>query len=367
MQNHNSRRALKRFFIISAIAFLVFLAGLSETLVENVYSKNIYLGVSVAQRFLSSLVPFPLGDFIYLLLIGYVLWKIVVFFRKLTNNGFNRSNRLGIPLGIVNFILILYIAFKVLWGLNYSRPSISERLNLSDDKYTTAELVSLGGYLVEKLNEIQTRRIPKSDWTIEELQRNAKLAYDKLRKKNSAFNYPQPVVKPVLFSWLITKIGIEGYYNPLSGEANVNMRLPSTGIPFVTCHEIAHQLGIGREDEANLLGYLTSIHSDDINFRYSGYYSIVKNVLFEIRFKAPEAYEMLFEKLNTKTITEIENDRNFWRKYNNQMFGYLDVAFDKFLKLNNQPKGTDSYQDIVLWLTNYHKKELKAGTKTLQP
>lgn len=37
---------------------------------------------------------------------------------------------------------------------------------------------------------------------------------------------------------------------------------------------------------------------------------------------------------------------------------YFGLAFDRFLKLNNQPKGTDSYQDIVLWLYNLHKREL---------
>ncbi len=40
------------------------------------------------------------------------------------------------------------------------------------------------------------------------------------------------------------------------------------------------------------------------------------------------------------------------------MFGYMDAAFDSFLKLNNQKKGIDSYQDIVIWLWNIHKKQL---------
>ncbi|MGY0038156.1 DUF3810 family protein [Pedobacter sp. NJ-S-72] len=57
-------------------------------------------------------------------------------------------------------------------------------------------------------------------------------------------------------------------------------------------------------------------------------------------------------------------EQEFWKKYNSEMSGYLGAAFDKFLKINNQSKGTDSYQDIVLWVFNLHKKDLG---KTLQP
>jgi hypothetical protein len=179
-----------------------------------------------------------------------------------------------------------------------------------------------------------------------------------MEKKHSFFRYAYPSVKPVLNSWIITKIGIEGYYNPLSGEANVNMRLPATELPFVTCHEIAHQLGVGREDEANLVGYLVASNSSNQNFQYSAAYAMLKSILFEIKIKSSDDYDLLYNTINAKTIQDFKNDRDFWRKYNNQMFGYLDVAFDRFLKLNNQSRGTDSYQDIVLWLYNIHKKDL---------
>ncbi len=169
-------------------------------------------------------------------------------------------------------------------------------------------------------------------------------------------------------SWLITKIGLEGYYNPLSGEANINMRLPQQDLPFVTCHEIAHQIGVAREDEANLVGYLTAINSDDLNFQYSGYYAILRNVLFEIRLITPKDYEALYKTINAGTLQDYKNGVAFWRKYNNEMFGYMSATLDSFLKINNQHKGIDSYQDIVLWVYNIHEKEIKQiKGKTLQP
>ena len=42
-------------------------------------------------------------------------------------------------------------------------------------------------------------------------------------------------------------------------------------IPHTICHELSHLKGFMREDEANFIGYLACIRSDDPMFRYSGY------------------------------------------------------------------------------------------------
>ncbi|WP_214225593.1 DUF3810 domain-containing protein [Pedobacter sp. B4-66] len=348
---------IRKFVILLSLSVIVFLAGFFSQLIENIYSEGIYQVSSVVQRFISSLVPFALGDFLYLLLILFVLRSLFLFYKKIVAKSLKRGDRVRVPLQILNFILILYLLFKILWGLNYSRPSVSKQLGISDEKYNTTELVLLGKFFINKLNHLQ--KVKKTRYSITELETKAKAGYNKMEQTNSIFKYRSPAVKPVLNSWVVTKIGIEGYYNPLSGEANVNTRLPSISLPFVTCHEIAHQLGIGREDEANLIGYLVASNSTDPIFQYSASYAMLKSILFEVRIKSQEDYDALYATINTRTIQDFKNDRDFWRKYNNEMFGYLDVAFDRLLKLNNQQKGTDSYQDIVLWLYNIHKKELR--------
>jgi hypothetical protein len=108
-----------------------------------------------------------------------------------------------------------------------------------------------------------------------------------MAQKNQLFRYQNPCLKSVLNSWMISKIGIEGYYAPLSGEANMNMNLPDFVKPYVSCHEIGHQLGIAYEDEANLLGYLTASNSPDVNYQYSANYEMLRYILFEIRMKSP--------------------------------------------------------------------------------
>jgi hypothetical protein len=354
--NRAYRSQIKSFIIISSISLIIFLSGLSSTLIESVYSDRIYLFTSIVQRFISAWFPFAIGDILYILLVAYVLKALFVFGRRVFKKTLKTTDRINIPIRVVNFCLILYIAFKILWGLNYSRPPIASQLAITNEKYNTQQLISLGEFFIKQINKLQSVR--KTRFDVAQLKVIAVEGYDKMEKTNPFFDYHIPSVKPVMNSWIITKIGIEGYYNPLSGEANINMRLPSVALPFVTCHEIAHQLGIGREDEANLIGYLVSSNSNNPYFQYSANYTMLKSILFEIRIKSPEDYDRLFATINTGTLRDFDADRDFWKKYNNEMFGYLDVAFDRFLKLNNQQKGTDSYQDIVLWLYNIHKKDL---------
>lgn len=354
----------KQLLVTTTVSILIFLLGLSSDLTEKLYSEFFYKHLSIVLRTISGVFPFSLGDVLYVLLILFSFYLLFKYFKSLKASNFNKRLLYLMPLQVLNTGLILYIAFKLLWGLNYSRPSVAEQLKIGNEKYNPEQLVALGRLLIKKINTVQTERLKvqvpaQQQYTTSELEKLASAAYHHMEFKNPLFTYRQPALKKVFNTLVITKIGLEGYYNPISGEANVNMRIPAHGLPFVACHEIAHQLGIGREDEANLMGYLVAINSKDVNFRYAGYYSVLRSVLFEIRFKSPEFYEQLIETINPETKLDFKRDKAFWMKYNSDMYAYMDVALDSFLKLNNQKKGINSYQDIVIWVYNLNKAQLK--------
>lgn len=355
----NKRSTFHKSATLISLSILIYIFGLFPTIVQKYYSTGIYVYISASLRFISLLFPFAIGDIVYAILIGYILYKITRFFKN--RKSLKRKHRIIVPLQILNFILFLYIVFKMVWGLNYSRPSISDELGIGNEKYNIKELILLGDYFVEKTNALKIKQIKIPAYTINDLKPQSAKAYDLMAKKNSLFRYPNPCLKAVLNSWIISKVGIEGYYAPLTGEANMNMNLPDFVKPYVSCHEIAHQLGISYEDEANLLGYLTAKNSPDLNYQYSANYEMLRYILFEIRMKSPDDYKILHDKLSPRVLADFKTEMEFWRKYNGEMFGYMDAAFDRFLKLNNQKKGIDSYQDIVIWLWNIHKSELKVG------
>jgi hypothetical protein len=361
----NEAKTVKRQFLITCIvALLIFITGLSSTLVEQVYARFIYKYLSICLRFISSLVPFALGDILYVLLVVYCVYGLVNYVRNLAATNFKKQQLYLAPLRLLKFALVLYIVFKILWGLNYSRKPIAAQLHIGNEKYNPTQLVALAAFLIDKTNAIQQRRLQvqvpvHQQYSTKELEALAVASYRNMNSDQPFFRYSRPALKKVFNTLVITKIGLEGYYNPLSGEANINMRIPAHSLPFVACHEIAHQLGVGREDEANLIAYLVAGNSKDVNFQYAANYSVLRSVLFEVRFKSPEVYEKLIEKINPETILDFKREKDFWMRYNSDMYAYMDVALDSFLKLNNQKKGIDSYQDIVIWVYNLNKNHLK--------
>ncbi|WAC40661.1 DUF3810 domain-containing protein [Pedobacter sp. SL55] len=343
-------------FTYISLAALIFIFGYFPQAVENYYSRGFYLITSFLQRYISSIFPFAIGDFLYALFVIYILKNIIFFISRQKKT---KKDYTSFGLKSINFVLIIYISFKLLWGLNYARPRINEQLQISNQPYQKEQLLRLSSFFLQKLSSLsQSADSIHFNYTTNELEDIAATAYNQLAEKQPFFRYKYMSVKPVTSAWLVSKTGIEGYYNPLSGEANINQRLPNFVLPFVTCHEIAHQIGVAKEDEANLVGYLTAIQSKNKQFQYSAYYNMLRYVLFEIRMKYPEDYNIIIEKIPESILDNFKKEREFWAKYNGAMSVYMGKTFDKILKLNNQRKGIKSYQDIVLWLVNYHKREL---------
>lgn len=339
------------------IAVIVFIFGYFPRLVETYYSNLLYPAIAFLLRSSSSIFQFAIGDFLYAILVIFVVVQLIIFIGK--KNKYKLTyQRFG--LGVLNFLLLIYISFKLLWGLNYNRPAINHQLEISNQHYQKEELLKLNSFMLNKLELLSTSRSERATnlHTLSDLSDQATADYADLAKAQPFFTYKKPSVKRVISTWLTSKTGIEGYFTPLSGEANVNTILPAFVLPFTVCHEIAHQLGVAKEDEANLVGYLAAIKSTDPQFQYSAYYNMLQYVLFEIRMKYPEDYNLIITQVPENIKQDFKTEREFWAKYNGPMADYMSKTFDQILKLNNQEKGIASYQDIVLWLYNYHKKEL---------
>jgi hypothetical protein len=343
--------------ILLVISAAVFSFGFFPQAVESYYSKALYPIISSVLRVISSFLPFAIGDFLYLILILMVI-KSVVFFSSKQRKV--KADYIAYGLKSLNFLLLIYLSFKLLWGLNYSRPRINEQLQISSKPYQKAQLIKLSSFYIDKLNKLNhTIDTSQFEYDLEEVVSITTNAYNQLAKQQPFFTYKFPSAKAVNNSWLISKMGIEGYYNPLSGEANINQRLPVFVLPFVACHEIAHQLGVAKEDEANLVGYIVASNAKNSEFKFSAYYNMLRYVLVEIRLKYPEDYNAVLKKIPASLIEKFNAEKEFWAKYNGAMSVYMSKTFDQILKLNNQQKGIKSYQDIVLWLVNYHQKDLR--------
>ncbi len=352
----NSEKTYKILTILLVMqwAFLRIIAQFPEK-IERYYSNGLYSYISKFLNLLFRWIPFSVGDILYTILVIVILKNI---FTTIKNKKFNLKNTL---FKIGGFISVLFFLFHLNWGLNYFRQPVYKTLNFEREKYATNELVDFTEKLIVKINQVHLS-ITKNDTLVVEntLAKNqikeiSYIVYEKFQQNYPQYSHENFKAKHSLFSLPLTYMGFAGYLNPITNEAQVNSLIPKNTYPMVVCHELAHQVGIASESEANFIGYLASTNANDIYFNYSGYLMALRFCLYEIYQKNPEKFELLKIELNKGIIKDIQQSEAFWESYQNWSEKYFKTFYDTFLKANKQLDGLKSYNKVVVLLINYHK------------
>lgn len=352
------RKGWKKWLIPLVIVAVIKTLSLFPAVVETWYSTALYKWLSIILRTLTGFIPFSIGDILYILAGAWLLVKliraiIVLFKKKVSWQSFFK--------GLKKTILVLiwvYIIFNIFWGLNYDRLGIAYQLQLSPEAYTAEELKSLTTELQEKLND--TRKI-LGDGEVKynepaEVFRQVKEAYNEAEKKYSFLDYKVSAIKKSIFGAAGNYMGYLGYYNPFTGEAQVNATIPSFLIPYTSCHEAAHQLGYGTEDEANFVAFLTAKSSGEKTFQYSMYFDLFNYANGELFIRDSLAARANYKLLDTLVRKDIQEYRTFLMAYKNPLEPLINILYGEYLKANNQPMGLDTYDEVVAWLIAYRKK-----------
>ncbi|MDO3624834.1 DUF3810 domain-containing protein [Mucilaginibacter sp. BT774] len=338
-----------------AIFLLMFIAGYPD-FVERYYSKGLYRAVCFIFHPIFNLFPFSIGDVIYILIIGYLVYAAIRLIRLLIRKQWQVAGifTLGLIVGVQVFLLCFYL----FWGMNYYRTSAAERFNLPDSGYTTADLKSVTAMLIDSANSCRGR-ITTNDWH----QNNAAIyttavnAVRSLSSSSDNFHTFKPRIKPSLLTPLMNYMGTSGYYNPFTTEAQMDYDLPVFIKPFVACHEMSHQMGFGPEDEANFGGFIAGTQSKDRLLRYSAYYVGVQEFMFALRRQDSLARKELRKNISPDVLNDFKTERAFWLSYESKLGALSSVFYDDFLKANNQPQGLNTYNQMVRLVMGWYKRK----------
>ncbi len=331
--------------------------GQYPSFVETYYANGLYVYISNFLRFISAWLPFSIGDLLYAILIFYIIKSVIKIIKRRQLKLVDTFFKIGGVLSIIFFL------FHLNWGINYFRVPLFERLNFKKEAYTNDELISFTDKLIIKLNEVHFSIINNDTLVVEnplnkkEIKKTAPLAYLNLQKKYPQFEYTNPSIKHSMLSLPLTYMGFAGYLNPITNEAQVNSLIPKNNYPATTCHEIAHQLGIASEKEANFIGYLAATNSSDSFYNYSGYLMALRYCLFEVYKNDPTKFEELKLKLNKGILKDMQQSQDFWLSYQNWSEQFFKIFYDSYLKANKQEYGILGYNKVVLLLINYHLTE----------
>jgi hypothetical protein len=257
----------------------------------------------------------------------------------------------------VSSLLKLCIVFLLFWGLNYDRQGIAAQLQLESTQYSTDELKGLTHELLDHANK--TRKKMGKDFLYpsnKSIYEQAARAYDDVAVTYPFLEYKYHSVKSSLYGKLLAYMGYTGYYNPFTGEAQVNGVTPAFYLPFVACHEIAHQIGYGDESEASFVGYLAARASGDSDVQYSAYLDMFTYANGELFVRDSVTARANYNALDTLIKVDLKEAREFNKKYKNPLGPAIRSLYGVYLKANHQPHGIDTYDDVTGWLIAYRKK-----------
>lgn len=349
------------------MALLLHILGYFPRAVENWYSTGVYKGIATTLRVLTKWLPFSIGDCLYILFIISLIVALVRSLLLLQKNQWNRSLLFTMLLNLLSKILWIYIVFRLLWGLNYDRMGIAYQLKLSKKGYQTEEVIQLTNRLIDSLNACR-QRLPDTllpQPPLDSIFRMAGIGYARAWDTHSFLNYSHRSIKPSLFTRLADWMGFTGYYNPFTGEAQVRTDVPKLVLPFVSVHEIAHQLGYASESEANMVGFIAALATDDAFFRYSAFNELFSYAQREemyllaiakdsVRFQ--QVIQLNRERMDTLVRKDRKEVREFFQKRQHKTSATLNNLYDQYLRINNQEAGLKSYDEVIGWLIAYIKK-----------
>ena len=288
-------------------------------------------------------IPFSIGDLFYAFL-GILIIVVVAKWLYYLIRVRSRVHHLNFSLlHTVSTIGVLYIVFFLGWGGNYYRPSLSKYWHLDKTKLRNdSNLIAFDRYLIGKLNEFAPYYQPLP---FKEVNRLSQLYYKVYTDSKTRMHGLK--AKPSLFGVLMQYLGIQGYYNPFTGEAQVNTALPAYMLPFVTCHEMAHQSGIAAEDDANLLAYVVGTVAHDTPFNYSAYLNIWLYTQSRLRVKDSALAATFKKQLNPLTLRQLDTLRSLRFRYKSGVGEYSSELYDSYLRWHHQKEGIDSYSKVV--------------------
>jgi len=344
-----------------------YIASKSPSSVEKLYSNNIYKFIGQCLSRMTGVLPFSVGEFLLISIILFFIIKIIITIMRIIKKSDKKKYIfLDFILDTIVFISITYFIFIMVWGLNYHRLPFSEISNLDTRPSTTNELYMVCDNLIKRGNELREKisedssGVMKLSYTYQEVFKRASEGYERASNVYSelAGRYGSP--KGVTLSRALSISGISGIYSPFTAEANVNIEIPDSMIPSTTCHEMAHQRGFAREDEANFIAYLTCNLHPDVEFQYSGTLVALIHSMNALYKYDKKKYIQLRKKYSPGIVRDLKFINKFWQSYEGPVERAANKVNNAYLKSNYQEDGIYSYGRMVdLLIAEYRAKANK--------
>ena len=347
------------FLGILLFSVIIYVIALISPSFADFFNRYPGAAVRAVLAFLTNAFPFSLAEIFIISIPALIALVAILAYKKYC---FTWRSSLIFTVSILSCLSIFFSVFALGFGTGYHGTGLDEKLRLDKKAVAPEELeataVWLAGELNDMVDEISYKEDNFSEMPHSISEMNGKLmdAYEKVCDEYGFIQDLHSKVKPVILSKAMSYTHITGVYTYFTGEANLNVNFPDYTLPYTAAHELAHQRGIAREDEANFIAFLVCDVSDDIYVRYSGYLNLYEYVASALSAQ-PEAYKRVRASLDPRIINEMKAYSSFFDKYRHSTAGKVSETVNNTYLQVQGTVGTKSYGMVVDLAVAYYLSE----------
>lgn len=347
-------------FVSVALIVLHLLTRHNKPLMVSL-SEKIVQPVHHTLAVLNSHVPFSVAELIWAVgvisIVVYIIYQIIMLiYRK------DRLSRVYIIfITILSAAALIYALFCMLWGVYYYGDDFETRSGLKTRDISTEELAAVTEYFALLSNEYADN-VARNEDGFYICDRKAILARSDEVFKRIVEEYPCLVgpevrAKGMFFSRIMSYTDFTGFFFPFTAEANVNTDFPPALFASTVAHELSHQRGVAKEQEANFTAVLASLAYGDADYCYSSCllaYVHLGNALYSADH---EAWERVYGLLDERVLLDFALDSYYWKQFDTPVQTVSNTVYEGFLQSYEQKLGMRSYGACVDLLVNYYYEQ----------
>lgn len=348
-------------FVCVLLSFLLFWLCTKSQFVCNLITAYVTDPLKCILSHICSLFSFSVTELAIiaaiLLIIGCAVW-FVYQMKK------NKGRRIPTLFhGIFTTLLAVLIgisAFDWMYGINYYEMSLQEKIGVYAKDVSAEELYETASYFLEQANE-SAKSIPRDETgdlalSADAIASMSVCAYEPLFSKYEMLKTPLTKPKVLVFSKGLSYLNCTGFFFPYFGESNLNGDVPKTTIPSTAMHELAHQMGIASEQEANFLAVIGCVESGIDAFCYSGWQMGLIHLTNALYRADSGLWETLMSEMSEQVREDLVRINTYWEPFDTPVSDAANTINNDRLSHYGQDLETQSYGAVVDLLVVYFEE-----------
>ena len=346
-------------YAVTAFCALLYLVFMLSEPFSDFFNRYISSFFRAILAHLTSWIPFSLAEFMLILI---PVWVFLISRAVIKKYGNSLKETLKGVVCILSVLGIVFSIFTLNFASGYRGSTLDQKLGITRQKVSADELYATSMILLEGIEStVDQVCFENGGFSIMPYNysgMNDKLldAYDSAAEKYDFIQRLNSRLKPVMLSEPMSYTHITGVYTFFTGEANINVNFPDYCVAFTAAHELAHQRGIAREDEANFMAFLICLESDDAYIRYCGYLNLYEYVASALSRADKTLFNLSYSQLPEAVKGELRAYSEFYKKYEHSTVSKVSETVNNTFLTSQGTPGTRSYGMVVDLAVAYYKK-----------